>query len=62
MMIYCSDERLQQKNKIKAMKVLRSRLLKQKEDEERAKYAQNRKDQSEYVQITPHKIDILIIG
>lgn len=45
MMIYCADERSQQKNKIKALKVLRSRLLKQKEDEERAKYAQNRKEQ-----------------
>ena len=45
MMIYCADERSQQKNKIKALKVLRARLLKQKEDEERAKYAQNRKEQ-----------------
>lgn len=45
MMIYCADERSQQKNKVKALKVLRSRLLKQKEDEERAKYAQNRKEQ-----------------
>jgi peptide chain release factor 1 len=45
MFVYCADERSQQKNKIKAMKVLRSRLLQQKEEEERAKYAQNRKDQ-----------------
>ncbi|MDR1890654.1 MAG: peptide chain release factor 1 [Puniceicoccales bacterium] len=45
MAVYCADERSQQKNKIKAMKVLRSRLLQQKEDEERAKYAQTRKDQ-----------------
>lgn len=45
MQVYCADERSQQKNKIKALKVLRSRLLQQKEEEERAKYAANRKDQ-----------------
>ncbi|MDR1595675.1 MAG: peptide chain release factor 1 [Puniceicoccales bacterium] len=43
--VYCADERSQQKNKVKAMKVLRSRLLQQKEEEERAKYAQTRKNQ-----------------
>ncbi|MDR2435876.1 MAG: peptide chain release factor 1 [Puniceicoccales bacterium] len=45
MQVYCADERSQQKNKIKALKVLRSRLLQKKEEEERAKYAANRKDQ-----------------
>ncbi|MDR0742253.1 MAG: peptide chain release factor 1 [Puniceicoccales bacterium] len=45
MTVYCADERSQQKNKIKAMKVLRSRLLQKKEEEERAKYAQTRRDQ-----------------
>lgn len=45
MAVYCADERSQQKNKVKAMKVLRSRLLQKKEEEERAKYAQTRKDQ-----------------
>ncbi len=45
MQVYCADERSQQKNKIKALKVLRSRLLQQKEEEERAKYAANRKNQ-----------------
>ena len=45
MQVYCADERSQQKNKIKAMTVLRSRLLQQKEEEERAKYAANRRDQ-----------------
>jgi peptide chain release factor 1 len=45
MTVCCADERSQQKNKIKAMKVLRARLLQQKEDEERAKYAKTRKEQ-----------------
>ncbi|MDR2778824.1 MAG: peptide chain release factor 1 [Puniceicoccales bacterium] len=45
MAVYCADERSQQKNKVKAMKVLRSRLLQQKEEDERIKYAQTRKDQ-----------------
>jgi peptide chain release factor 1 len=43
--VACSDERSQLKNKAKAMTVLRSRLLKAKEEEERAKYAANRKSQ-----------------
>ncbi len=43
--VTCSDERSQLKNKAKAMTVLRSRLLKAKEEEERAKYAANRKSQ-----------------
>ncbi len=43
--VYCADERSQIKNRAKAMKVLYARLLKQKEDEERAKYAENRKKQ-----------------
>lgn len=44
-MVYCADERSQQKNKIKAMTVLRSRLLQAKEEEEKAKYAAHRKSQ-----------------
>ena len=44
-MVFCADERSQIKNRAKALKVLRSRLLKQKEEEERAKYAANRKSQ-----------------
>lgn len=45
MMVYCADGRSQQKNKASAMNVLRSRLLQLKEDQERAKYAAERKSQ-----------------
>jgi peptide chain release factor 1 len=45
MIVKCADERSQLKNKAKAMTVLRSRLLEQKEREERAQYAANRKSQ-----------------
>ena len=43
--VYCADERSQLKNKNKAMTVLRSRLLKAKQAEEDAKYANDRKSQ-----------------
>jgi peptide chain release factor 1 len=43
--VNCADERSQLKNKAKAMTVLRSRLLQKKQDEEREKYAENRRRQ-----------------
>jgi peptide chain release factor 1 len=45
MTVRCADERSQQKNKVKALKVLRSRLLDQKIADENAKYAAQRKAQ-----------------
>ncbi len=45
MIVHCADERSQHKNRAKAMTVLRSRLLQAKEEEERAKYAADRKNQ-----------------
>jgi peptide chain release factor 1 len=45
LIVRCADERSQQKNRVKAMKVLRSRLLERKIAEENAKYAAQRKDQ-----------------
>jgi peptide chain release factor 1 len=45
LIVRCADERSQLKNKAKALRVLRSRLLTAKQDEEDAKYAQARKTQ-----------------
>ena len=45
LIVRCADERSQQKNRVKAMKVLRSRLLERKIAEENAKYAAQRKGQ-----------------
>ncbi len=43
--VSCQDERSQQKNKAKALKVLRSRLLERMEEEKSAQLAQDRKSQ-----------------
>jgi len=45
LIVRCADERSQQKNKAKAMTVLRSRLLEAKIAEENARYAAHRKQQ-----------------
>jgi peptide chain release factor 1 len=45
MMVRCADQRSQQKNKARAMTVLRSRLLEQRIADENAKYAAQRKSQ-----------------
>jgi len=45
LIVRCADERSQQKNKAKALMVLRSRLLERKVAEENAKYAAQRREQ-----------------
>jgi peptide chain release factor 1 len=45
MIVTCADQRSQIKNRARALTVLRSRLLQAKIEEERAKYAQNRRSQ-----------------
>ena len=45
LLVRCADQRSQQKNKARALTVLRSRLLEKKVEEENAKYAAQRKSQ-----------------
>ncbi len=44
-MVYCADERSQIKNRAKAMKILRARILEKKQSEENAAYAAARRSQ-----------------
>ena len=44
-MVYCADERSQLRNRAKAMKILLSRIYEKKQEEERSKYAAQRKNQ-----------------
>jgi peptide chain release factor 1 len=76
LIVKCADERSQLKNKASAMTVLRSRLLKLKEDEEKARYAAERKsqigsgDRSERIRtynfpqnrVTDHRIGLTLHG
>ncbi|HEX9785030.1 MAG TPA: peptide chain release factor 1 [Opitutaceae bacterium] len=45
LIVTCAEQRSQQKNRVQAMTVLRSRLLQARIEEERARYAQNRRSQ-----------------
>jgi peptide chain release factor 1 len=74
MIVRCQDGRSQQKNKEKALQILRSRLLEKKQREEAEKYAAQRKsqvgtgDRSEKVRtynfkenrITDHRINLTV--
>ena len=74
LIVRCADERSQLKNKAKALRVLRTRLLTARQEEEAAKYAQTRKsqigsgDRSERIRtynfpqnrVTDHRINVTL--
>ena len=74
MVIICRDEKSQHKNKAKALKILRARLLEQAQSEQQAKIAQTRKsmvgtgDRSERIRtynfpqsrVTDHRVNVTI--
>jgi peptide chain release factor 1 len=74
LIVRCADQRSQQKNRVQAMTVLRSRLLERKIAQENAKYAAQRKDQvgtgerSEKIRtynfpqnrVTDHRVDLTL--
>jgi peptide chain release factor 1 len=74
LIVRCADQRSQQKNRVQAMTVLRSRLLERKISEENAKYAAQRKGQvgtgerSEKIRtynfpqnrVTDHRVDLTL--
>jgi peptide chain release factor 1 len=74
LVVSCQDEKSQHKNKAKALKILRSRLLERKQEEQRSEIAENRRsmvgsgDRSERIRtynfpqnrVTDHRINLTV--